>query len=284
MSPTAVVFVVVAAFAHAGWNTAAKRAGGGGAFVWVYSALSVALLVPAAIVYLVVTGDRPAWAWLLAVVVSGLLHAGYFVLLQRGYAEADMSVVYPLARGTGPLLTVVFAVTVLGERPGALALAGAGAVIVGVFVIGGGSAGGGRALTGVGYGLVTGLTIAGYTVWDDHAVTTLAVPPLAQMAGSVAVEALVLSPVALAHRAELPALWRQHRWKAVVITVLSPLAYVLVLYALRIAPVALVAPARELSIVIGGVIAWRVLHEPSPARRLAGAVVVLAGVFALAVG
>lgn len=288
MSPTAVVFVLVAAFAHAGWNTAAKRAGaGGGAFVWVYSVVSVALLVPAAVVYLVVVGDRPTWSWLLAMVVSGLLHAGYFVLLQRGYADADMSVVYPLARGTGPLLTVVFAVTVLGERPGVLALVGAGAVVAGVFVIGGagaGSTGGGRAWTGVGYGLVTGLTIAGYTLWDDHAVTTLAVPPLAQMAGSVAVEALVLSPVAYVHRAELPALWRRHRWNAVVIAVLSPVAYVLVLYALRIAPVALVAPARELSIVIAGVIAWRVLHEPSPARRLAGAVIVLAGVFALAVG
>lgn len=286
MSPTAVVFVLVAAFAHAGWNTAAKRAGGGSAFVWVYSALSVALLVPAAVVYLVVTGDRPAWSWLVAVVVSGLVHAGYFVLLQRGYADADMSVVYPLARGTGPLLTVVFAVTVLGERPGVLALVGAGAVIAGVFVIGGagGGSAGGRVTTGVGYGLVTGLTIAGYTLWDAHAVTALAVPPLAQMAGSVAVEALVLSPVALVARAELPALWRKHRWNAVVITVLSPLAYILVLYALRIAPVALVAPARELSIVIAGIIAWLVLHEPSPARRLAGAVIVLAGVFALAVG
>jgi drug/metabolite transporter (DMT)-like permease len=65
--------------------------------------------------------------------------------------------------------------------------------------------------------------------------------------------------------------------------VLSPVAYGLVLFALRIAPVALVAPVRELSIVIGSVIAWRVLHEPNPVRRLAGAAIVLIGVFALAV-
>jgi drug/metabolite transporter (DMT)-like permease len=292
MSPTAIVLVVVAAFAHAGWNTSAKRAGAGGSvFVWLYAALSVVLLVPVAVVDLLVSGQHPAWSWLLAVAVSGLLHLAYFVLLQRGYADGDMSVVYPLARGTGPLLTVLFAVVVLRERPGVVALAGALAVVVGVFVIGGASgtkgatsADVGRRRIGMVYGVVTGITIAGYTLWDARAVTTLGVPPLVQLAGSVIVEALALTPIALAKRAELGALWRDHKWDAGVVAVLSPLAYGLVLYALRIAPVALVAPARELSIVIGGVIAWRLLHEPNPARRLAGAAIVLAGVFALAVG
>lgn len=288
VSPVAVVLVVVAAFAHAGWNTSAKRAGAGGSvFVWLYAALSAVLLVPVAVVDIVVTGAAPRWSWLLALGVSGLLHVAYFVLLQRGYADGDMSVVYPLARGTGPLLTVVFAVTVLGERPGVVALFGSLAVVVGVFVIGG--AGGQRETgrgrrVGVLYGLVTGITIAGYTLWDAHAVTTLAVPPLVQLAGGVVVEAVALLPVALAKRAELTRTWRDHRWNAGVVAVLSPLAYALVLYALRIAPVALVAPARELSIVIGGIIAWRLLGEPNPARRLAGAAIVLAGVFALAMG
>src|SRR6185437_9616312 len=118
-----------------------------------------------------------------------LLHLAYFVLLQRGYAEGDMSVVYPLARGTGPLLSVLFAVVLLGERPGAVALAGALAVVAGVFVIGGlgSSSGSGGRRAGVGYGLVTGITITAYTLWDAHAVTTLTVPPLVQLAGSVTV-------------------------------------------------------------------------------------------------
>jgi drug/metabolite transporter (DMT)-like permease len=287
MSPVAILLVVVAAFAHAGWNTAAKRAGtGGSVFVWLYAAISAVLMIPVAVVDLLVGGRPPAWSWLVALGVSGVLHLGYFLLLQRGYADGDMSVVYPLARGTGPLLSVLFAVLVLRERPGVVALAGAGVVVAGVFVIGAGGAAtsGGRRSVGVLYGVVTGITIAAYTLWDAHAVTTLRVPPLVQLAGSVVVEAVALAPIALAKRAELARLWRDHRGDAAVVAVLSPLAYTLVLYAFTIAPVALVAPARELSIVIGGVIAWRVLHEPNPARRLAGAAIVLAGVFALALG
>jgi drug/metabolite transporter (DMT)-like permease len=288
VSPVAVVLLVVAAFAHAGWNTSAKRAGAGGSvFVWLYAAMSVVLLVPVAVVDVVVSGAVPDWAWLPALGVSGLLHVVYFVLLQRGYADGDMSVVYPLARGTGPLLSVLFAVVVFGERPGVVALFGALAVVVGVFVIGGTGTrreNGRRRRIGMFYGIVTGITIAGYTLWDAYAVTNLAVPPLVQLAGGVVVEAAALTPVALAKRAELAQLWHDHRWDAGVVAVLSPLAYALVLYALRIAPVALVAPARELSIVIGGVMAWRLLGEPNPARRLAGAAIVLAGVFALAVG
>lgn len=293
MSPTAIVLIVVAAFAHAAWNLSAKRAGAGGSvFVWLYVVVSAVVVVPVAVVDVLVTDAHPAWSWLPALGVSGLLQVAYFVLLQRGYANGDMSVVYPLARGTGPLLSVLLAVVLLHERVGTTALVGALVVVAGVFVIGTAqapaSADGdpvvvaGRRKAGLGYGLVTGITIAGYTLWDANAVTRLGVPPLVELAGSLVVEFAALTPYALVRRAEIGRLWRDHRLDATVIAVLSPLAYVLVLYAMQIAPVALVAPARELSIVIGSVIAWRVLREPRPLRRLTGAAIVLAGVFALA--
>jgi drug/metabolite transporter (DMT)-like permease len=288
MSPVAVSFILVAAVAHATWNLAAKRAGASGtAFVFGYLTLCALVTVPVTAVVVLLAGERPSWTWLLGCSVSGLLQLGYFLLLQRGYSAGDMSVVYPLSRGTGPLLSVVFAVLLLHERVGPIALAGAAAVVCGVFVIGsagsrGSTTGGGRLGVSVGYALATGVTIAGYTLWDANAVTTLGVPPLVEFSGGTVLEALALLPFALVNADRVRTAWQAHRREAVVIALLSPLAYVLVLYALRIAPVALVAPARELSIVIGGLLAWRVLGEANPARRLTGAVIVLAGIVALA--
>jgi drug/metabolite transporter (DMT)-like permease len=126
--------------------------------------------------------------------------------------------------------------------------------------------------------------IATYTLWDAHAVTALAVPPLVLMAGSSMFETVVLGPYALARRREVGALWREHKVPILAVAVLSPLAYLLVLFALRLAPVSLVAPARELSIVLGSIGAWLLLREPDPARRLVGAVIVLAGVAGIAAG
>lgn len=280
MHPVAIVLVVSAAVAHAGWNLAAKRVPHGGAlFVWLGAVCSGVVLLPFVVVVVVQNGLPGVW-WL-AFGVSGVIHLGYFVLLQRGYRVGDLSVVYPLARGSGPLLSVVAAVGLLGERPGIVALAGAAAVIAGVFVIGGLGIGG---TNGVGYGFATGALIASYTLWDAHAVTAWAVSPFVLMAGSSVVETVALAPYAYVRRTETAKLLREH-WPAVVaVGVLSPLAYVLVLFAMRLAPVSLVAPARELSIVVGGLGAWLLLKEPNPLRRLAGAVIVLAGVAAIAVG
>ncbi|WP_414639130.1 EamA family transporter [Actinophytocola sp.] len=271
------MLVLGAAFSHAGWNLFAKRVPHGGAsFVWLTAALDFVLLLPFAVV--IVVRDGVPGVWWVAIAVTGMLHLVYFLLLQRGYRVGDLSVVYPLARGSGPLLSIVAAVWLLNERPGTTALVGAGLVIAGVFVIGGLRTGRGAA-----YGFATGVLIAAYTLWDAHAVTALAVSPLVLMAGSAAVETLLLAPYAWPRRQEIGQLWREHRLPVLAVVVLSPIAYLLVLFALRLAPVSMVAPARELSIVIASLGAWLLLGEPNPARRLVGAVIVVAGVAAIAV-
>lgn len=275
--PVAIMLVLSAAVAHAGWNLFAKRVPDGGAlFVWLAAVVGLAFQLPFAVV--IVLQDGMAASWWLAFAVSGVIHLGYFVLLQRGYRSGDLSVVYPLARGTGPLLSVVAAVWLLGERPGVVALAGAAGVVAGVFVIGGLRTG-----SGAGYGLATGALIATYTLWDAHAVTALATPPVLLMCGSALVESVLLAPYAMARRDSVARIWRDHRGPVLAVAILSPLAYVLVLFAMRLAPVSLVAPARELSIVVGSLGAWLLLGEPNPLRRLTGAVIVLAGVAAIAV-
>ncbi|MQA11043.1 MAG: EamA family transporter [Pseudonocardiaceae bacterium] len=285
MSSAAVLLVLTAAVVHAVWNLSAKRVSGGALFVALYYTVSAAMCLPVAVGWLLVTDVTPRWSWLAAAVVTAAWHVLYAVLLQRGYAAGDMSVVYPLARGTGPLLSVAAAVLLLGERPGALGLLGAVVVIAGVLLI---SVGGAKPMSGppravsVAYGVATGGAIAGYTLWDAHAVTTLAVPPLVYFCTAAVLQSTLLAPYALRRRPELARLWREHRRHVLAVGLLSPIAYILVLFAVRIAPVSMVAPTRESSIVIGSLIGWLALGEPNPVRRLVGSVVVLAGVAAIA--
>lgn len=287
MGFAAVLLVVVAAFAHAGWNFFAKRAGAAGAaFVWLSATCSAVIYLPLMAVSILWTG-LPTWgSGLVGVLVSAVVHMGYYLLLQRGYAVGDMSVVYPLARGTGPLLAMLIAVLVLGERPGAMGLLGGLLVVVGVFVIGfsdGLPRSSTANLAGIGFGVVTGGLIAVYTTWDAHAVTALGLSPLLFDWGNNTARSAMLLPYAVTRRRRIMEVWSRHRREVLVVAVLSPLAYILVLFAMRLAPVSLVAPARELSIVLAGLIAWRVLKEPQPVRRLSGAAVVLAGIVLLGV-
>lgn len=277
--------VLLAALCHALWNIAAKRVEGDRAlFVWAYSLGSVLLWVPVAVVVLVASDTAPSWTMIGAAAVSGALHVAYGLALQTGYDRADLGVVYPVARGAGPLLTMVVAVAVLGERPGALNLLGGLVVLAGVTVIAtGGLQHADRLRAGLLWGSLTGAAIAGYTLWDDHAVTTLALLPIPYFVMSAVWNTALLTPVALRRPAAARALLRRHPREITVIAVLSPLAYVLVLQAMRTTPVSLVAPARESGIVVGSLLAWWLFKEPNPVRRLAGAVVVLGGITLLVV-
>jgi drug/metabolite transporter (DMT)-like permease len=234
----------------------------------------------------------PHPAWLLAIIGNAVLHIAYGIVLQRGYTVGDLSVVYPLARGTGPLLSGAFAILALGERPGPIALLGGLLIVIGVLVIGfahplteaDGPGPRGRRRLGIAFGILTGAVIAGYTLWDAHSVTALAVPPLIYFGAATLLQSTLLLPMALRFRPQVARIWHDHKVEAMIIGIASPVAYLFVLFALRRAPVSLVAPAREVSIVFGGLIGWLVLREPNPARRLAGAVIVLAGIAAIAVG
>lgn len=286
MSGSALALVLTAALLHATWNLAAKGVTGDRvAFIWLYVVTTVVCWGPVAVVWVVVRSEHPARSWLLGAAVTGVLHIGYQLVLQRGYAEGDLNLVYPLARGSGPLLTFAVALTVLGQRPGAIAVAGVLALVAGVLLIAVGPARHGTR-AGVVWGLLTGAAIAAYTLWDNFSVNRLHVPPLPYFVLGTVLQAPWLALLLRGRRDPQPLaeVWRAARGPILTVGVLSPLAYILVLRALQLAPVALVAPARETSIVVGALFGWLVLHERRPARRLVGAVVVLSGVALIALG
>ena len=286
MTLLALGLVLAAALLHASWNLLAKRAQGGVEFVWLFATLTLVAYAPVVAVYVVLVHPTLRPLAVLFALVSSVLHVAYFVTLQRGYRVGDLSLVYPLARGSGPALAALLAISLLGERPGPLGLAGGALVVLSVFVLTGSgargraSAGGGRpALV---YGLTTGLFIGGYTVWDGYAVSHLGAPPLLYSYLSEAGRALLLAPLAWRGRAAVARAWRDSRGAAWGIAVLSPLAYILVLTAMTFTPISLVAPAREISILLGTLMGTRLLAEGQGSRRLTGALGMVVGVTLLA--
>jgi drug/metabolite transporter (DMT)-like permease len=243
------------------------------------------IYAPLAAVVVLVVAPHLGPAQFLFMFGSGILHLGYFVLLQRGYAVGDLSLVYPLARGTGPLLATAAAIVLFGERPSLLVIFGIGLITAGVFVL---TSEGASLRSGLGagvfYGLMTGVFIAAYTIWDKQAVSALLVPPLLQSWATVIVTTLLLTPIAMGNRKKIMALWRDYKPEVIGVAILSPLSYILVLTALVFTPVSYVAPAREISILIGAAMGSRLLSEGDSRRRLIAAAAMVIGVVALALG
>jgi drug/metabolite transporter (DMT)-like permease len=134
------------------------------------------------------------------------------------------------------------------------------------------------------YALITGLFIAAYTLWDKQAVSHFAIAPLVLDWGANVGRVLLLSPFAIKYSDQTIVEWREHKYEAIAVAVLIPLSYILVLTAMSFTPVSYVAPAREISILIGTAMGTRLLAEGDVRRRLVAACAMVLGVVALAVG
>lgn len=284
MSPLALLAVLLAAATHATWNLYAKRAAKALHFVWMYSVASILIYSP--IVAWIVYFERPQFETLhwVALFATGVLHLCYSLILQAGYRASDLSLVYPLARGSGPLLSFLGAALLLGEHVTWLSMLGCALVVVGIVLVAGLFLEAHKApKIGIAYGLATGVFIAAYTLNDGWAVKALLISPfIVDYTGNV-FRVCVLSPGAWRDRARVREEIRAYLKPALIVSVLGPLGYILVLYAMRIAPISHVAPARELATLIGTYFGARLLKERAEPMRIAGAVCIVAGVVSLAV-
>jgi uncharacterized membrane protein len=279
----ALVAVLLAAFTHATWNLAAKRAAGSRHFVWLYSLGSVIVYTP--IVLWILIAHPPQFGPLhwVALGATAVLHLGYSLVLQAGYRASDLSLVYPLARGSGPLLSFFGAALFLGERVTVLALLGVALVVFGILSVAGLTREPHKApRAGIAYGLITGAFIAAYTVNDGWAVKVLLISPfLVDYTGNL-FRVIVLSPAVVRDRERALHEAREYWRPAAIVSVLGPAGYILVLFAMQIAPVSHVAPARELATLIGTYFGARLLQEKAAPARIAGAACIVLGVIFLA--
>jgi drug/metabolite transporter (DMT)-like permease len=283
MTLFALSLVLLAALTHASWNIYAKFAAESRHFVWLFSAGSVLVYGP--VVLGVVLVEQPHFTarhWL-ALSATSVLHLLYSISLQTGYRLSDLSVVYPIARGTGPLVSFVGAALLLGEAPTAQSVVGLVLIVGGILLVAG-LVGHHERAPGVGvfYGLLTGLLIAAYTLNDGYAVKVLLISPFVIDFTGNMFRMLVLAPRAWRDRARVALEAREYRKPVIVVSVLGPLGYILVLFAMRMAPVSHVAPARELSTLVGAWFGSRLLRESSGPWRIAGAALIVAGVICLA--
>ena len=267
-------FALAAAFMHAFWNLLLARARDTEAATAVALVSSVVLFAPVtAVVWRV---EASVWPF---IVVTSLLQLVYFALLAAAYTKAELSVVYPIARGTAPVLVLVVGAVALGT--GASAAQAAGVCLVGVGVVLVRGFRGHADLFGTGLALCIASTIAAYTLVDKRGI---------EHAGPIPYLELGMLPASFAYATAVivrrgPARVRAElRPLPVVAGVSSFGAYVLVLAALERASAASVAAVRETSVVIATAAAAPFLREHVSAERLAGAVVVLAGVALVSLG
>ena len=288
MTALSLVLVLLSAVAHASWNLMLKRAGDPEVFAWVMLVVGSILLAPVGLALLWHNSmDFPGLWFLLASVV---LHVFYFMLLARGYATGDLSLVYPIARGMGPMLVPVLAVILLGEIVETMAMVGIAAIVGGIYTI---SWWGNfhqvlrspllfLRSAGMRYAALTGLTIAVYSIVDKEGVGHI--QPLLYIyfldIGTVA----LLAPYILANKGMemVKAEWRANAVPITVSGLLAFAAYGLVLTAFSLSRVSYVAPAREVGIVIGVLMGIFLLKEPFRQGRLLGSGLIVGGLILIA--
>ena len=288
MTALALGLVLFSAFVHASWNFLLKKSGGGAGLITAASAASLVVYAPLVAILVWLRGYAFQPMHLALMLGSGVIHTAYFLLLDRAYRSGgDLSIVYPLARATGPLLSILVAIVALGEHPGPLAIAGAVLIGASALVLTGNPFAWhrGDARHAVGFALLTGCTIASYTIWDKASVATWLVPPLLYDWGCNVFRVAVLLPwTRMRSPGTIGRAWRERRKTVLAIAVMSPLSYILVLTAMVFTPVSLVAPAREVSILFAALMGAHLLREGDLARRAIAAAGMALGVAGLALG
>ncbi len=289
MTPVALALVLSSALAHSTWNLLLKRSEEKQIFLWWLLLTASILTTPVGVVlFWLHPIGHPGWAFVLVTIV---LHLLYFLLLERSYAQGDLSLVYPIARGFGPMLVPVLGVIILNESIAYLAIVGIVAIVLGIYTVSW-SGNFSNVLRdpldllkngGTRYAILTGMTISAYTIIDKQGVSH--VEPFLYMYFTTLGSALGLAPYIL-RRWDLATVGqelRAHSGPIVVAGLLTFLAYGLVLTAFSLSRVSYVAPAREVGIVIGVLLGVFLLKEPFGGGRLLGASFIVAGLVLIAV-
>ena len=286
MSGLAMAIVLAAALLHAGWNFLLKKSGNKIAFTWCFLTAAVIMYLPVCLAFWPQQSiSKLGWE---CIVGTGILHFLYFWFMGGSYERGDLSLVYPLFRGFGPLLVPILAVAFLHEELAALGIAGIALIVVGIYVLHlksfrlrsfiepfislrlGASL----------WALCTGISIAVYSIVDKVGVTQV-FPPVYLYLGIV-ISWAMLTPLVLPRRKnEILREWRTKKPDIVIVGFFVVFTYVMILFALQLAKVSYVSAVREVSILLSAFLGVSRLGEQNAAQKLAGAVMITLGVVSI---
>ena len=288
MAALSLALILLSALCHSAWNLLLKRSDNPEVFAWAFLVGGSGMLAPLGIILFWFNPIAAPGYWL--ALVSAALHVFYFILLGRAYAQGDLSLVYPIARGIGPMLVPVLAVLMLGERVALPAVIGIALIIAGIFIV----SWWGRFReilaqpsvllrdAGVRYAVLTGVTITLYSLVDklgvEHAQPFLFMY-LITIGSAIGIAPYILFKYGLDPvRRE----WQLNAWPILAAGLLVFLAYGLVLTAFSLSQVSYVAPAREVGIVIGVLMGVFILKERFGQGRILGSTFIILGLTSIA--
>ncbi|MBM7566814.1 DMT family transporter [Paenibacillus sacheonensis] len=274
IAASSIALVLLSGFFHASWNLMTKSSADKNAFLWYCQLIPLVGFMPWAILNWQDASFTIESSLLLC--ASAVIHGCYCLLLAKSYTVGDLSQAYPIMRGTSPLLVPLLSVAWFHESLSFFGWVGLLLILAGIATINGLRLSASPAVTG--YALAVGLCIAAYTLVDRQALAYVEPPLLNEMTNIgnfIALSFVAYRPAAL--RAE----WRMNKRWIVAASVLAPSGYILFLYAQSGAPLAVLAPMREIGTVFGTVLAVAVLRERQGARRLLASVLITAGIFCI---
>ena len=283
MSAVALAIVLIAAILHASWNLLAKKSNNKLVFVWWFLLVACIIYFPMFLYFWSPrTLSTPGWGCIFA---TGVIHGLYFWLTAGAYERGDLSLVYPLSRGSGPLLVPILAVLLLDETLSLMGITGIALVIIGIYSIHLQSFSVHSYLapfraaprSASVWAFSTGITIAGYSLVDKIGVQIVYPPVYIYL--MFAISLLLLSPIVMTHHsAAIKAEWHTNKVLILVNGILVLATYLMILFAFQISKVSYVVAAREVSIVFSAIFGIVALREENACQKIIGSILITLGV------